>query len=225
MNLRQILVTAVFLFLFAAIGTALVAFTFDNTHERIAANERATLLRNLHVLIPPDTHDNDIFNDTVEVTEPDALGTHEPAVVYRARKQGWPVAAVLTTVAPDGYSGAIKLLVGINLDGSLAGVRVFSHHETPGLGDAIDIQRSNWILGFTGRSLRNPALKQWAVKRDGGDFDQFTGATITPRAVVKAVKKALIYFERNSQRLFAPESTRTAQPPANSAQPVESAHE
>lgn len=225
MNSRQILMTAVFLFLFAAFGTALVAFTFDNTHERIAANERAALLRNLHVLIPPDTHDNDIFNDVIEVTNADLLGTGEPVAVYRARKQGWPVAAVLTVIAPDGYNGAIKLLVGINLDGTLAGVRVVSHHETPGLGDTIDAQRSNWILGFTGRSLQDPVLKKWAVKRDGGDFDQFTGATITPRAVVKAVKKALVYFERNSQRLFAPDSTRTTPLPANNAQTTEPAHE
>jgi electron transport complex protein RnfG len=225
MNSRQILVTALFLFCFAAVGTAMVAFTFDNTHERIAANEREALLRNLHVLIPPDSHDNDIFNDVTEVTDPGALGTDEPAPVYRARKQGWPVAAVLTTVAPDGYSGAIKLLVGIKLDGTLTGVRVIGHRETPGLGDPIEAERSDWILSFDGRSLRNPTLKQWAVKRDGGVFDQFTGATITPRAVVKAVKKALIYFEHNSQRLFATNSIRTATPAANSAQPVESAHE
>ncbi|MBU2477868.1 MAG: RnfABCDGE type electron transport complex subunit G, partial [Gammaproteobacteria bacterium] len=110
-------------------------------------------------------------------------------------------------------------------DGTLAGVRVVSHRETPGLGDFIDAQRSDWILGFTGRSLKDPILKKWGVKRDGGEFDQFTGATITPRAVVKAVKKALLYFEHNSQRLFASESTRTAVPAASSVQPVESAHE
>lgn len=226
MNSRQILLTALLLFFFAAIGTALVAFTFDNTHAQIAANERAALLRNLHVLVPPDTHDNDIFNDIIEVTDPDLLGTNAPVAVYRARKQGWPVAAVLTPVAPDGYSGAIRLLVGIKLDGTLAGVRILSHRETPGLGDFIEAQRSDWILDFTGRSLGNPAPRQWAVKRDGGVFDQFTGATITPRAVVKAVKKALIYFDRNHQRLFAPDSTRTAPaPPDNRAQSVESAHE
>lgn len=225
MNNRQILLTALLLFLFAAIGTALVAFTFANTQARIAANERAALLRNLHVLVPPETHDNDIFNDIIEVTDPDLLGTSAPVAVYRARKEGWPVAAVLTPVAPDGYSGAIRLLVGIKLDGTLAGVRVVSHRETPGLGDPIEAQRSDWILGFTGRSLGNPAPQRWAVKRDGGDFDQFTGATITPRAVVKAVKKALIYFDRNHQRLFAPDSTRTPTPSANSTQPVEPTHE
>ncbi len=216
MNLRQILVTALFLFLFAAIGTALVAVTFDNTHERIAANEREALLRSLHELIPPERHDNDIFTDIINVTDPD-LGGDEPVPVYRARKDGWPVAAVLSAVAPDGYSGAIRLLVGINLDGTLAGVRVLSHRETPGLGDAIEARRSDWILGFDGRSLNNPEQKLWAVKRDGGVFDQFTGATITPRAVVKAVKKSLIYFQHNRQRLFETDSLIVAPPAAPAA--------
>jgi len=202
-NVRHILVTALLLFLFAAIGTGLVAFTFDNTHERIAANEREALLRNLHVLVPPERHDNDIFTDTIEVTDPDLLGTPRPVTVYRARKDGRPVAAILAPVAPDGYSGEIRLLVAIEADGRLAGVRVAGHRETPGLGDAIEAARSDWILGFEGRSLGDPDEKGWAVKKDGGVFDQFTGATITPRAVVKAVKKALVYFDRNRQTLFA----------------------
>lgn len=210
LRLQQISLTALLLGLFAVLGTGLVALTFDNTHERIAANERAALLRNLHVLIPPERHDNDLFNDVIEVTSPDALGSAEPVAVYRARKDGWPVALVIAATAPDGYSGAIRLLVGINADGTLAGVRVVGHRETPGLGDAIDVERSDWILGFDGRSLDDPQESRWAVKRDGGHFDQFTGATITPRAVVKAVKKALLYFQRNSQRLFAEPSLREA---------------
>ena len=109
---------------------------------------------------------------------------------------------MLETVAPDGYNGSIRLLVAINLDSTLAGVRVVQHRETPGLGDAIDAQRSDWILGFDGKSLTTPPRKDWKVKRDGGDFDQFTGATITPRAVVKAVKKALLYFQANGHGLF-----------------------
>lgn len=217
LQLRQVLVTAVFLFLFAAIGTGMVAFTFDNTHARIEANERAALLRNLHVLIPPERHDNDIFNDVIEVTDPTQLGTSDPVDVYRARKDGWPVALVITPTAPDGYGGAIKLLVGINLDGTLAGVRVVKHRETPGLGDAIEASRSDWILGFTGRSLGNPPEKLWGVKRDGGVFDQFTGATISPRAVVKAVKKTLIYFQRNHQHLFEAASQNAAEPGAANA--------
>lgn len=218
-RLQQILLTAVLLALFAVLGTGLVALTFGNTHERIAANERAALLRNLHVLIPPERHDNDLFNDVIEVTAPDLLGSTAPVAVYRARKDGWPVALVIAATAPDGYSGPIRLLVGINADGTLAGVRVVGHRETPGLGDAIEASRSDWILGFDGRSLEDPEEALWAVKRDGGHFDQFTGATITPRAVVKAVKKALLYFQRNSERLFAEPSLREP-PPAAAAPPA-----
>jgi Na+-translocating ferredoxin:NAD+ oxidoreductase subunit G len=219
LRLQQILLTALLLGLFAVLGTGLVAFTFDNTHERIAANERAALLRNLHVLIPPERHDNDLFNDLIEVTAPELLGTVEPVAVYRARKGGWPVALVIAATAPDGYSGPIRLLVGIDVDGTLAGVRVVSHRETPGLGDAIEASRSDWILGFDGRSLDDPKESLWAVKRDGGHFDQFTGATITPRAVVNAVKKALLYFQRNSDRLFAEPSLREAPAPQSAAAP------
>ena len=211
MNVRHILITALVLLLFAVLGTGLVAFTYDNTRSRIAANERAALLRNLNALVPADRYDNTLPNDTLSVRNPELLGTDEQVTVYRARKDGQSVAVILTPVAPDGYSGEIKLLVAINADGTLAGVRVTAHRETPGLGDAIDATRSNWILGFTGHSLTNPDEKHWAVKKDGGNFDQFTGATITPRAVVKAVKKSLIYFQRQHQTLFAPQQQRAAE--------------
>jgi electron transport complex protein RnfG len=117
------------------------------------------------------------------------------------------VALVIAAVAPDGYSGSIRLLVGINRDGSLAGVRTLAHRETPGLGDRIEAQRDDWILGFAGKSLDRPALQAWRVKRDGGVFDQFTGATITPRAVVRAVKNSLIYYRDNREALFAVQGT------------------
>lgn len=214
MNVRHILITAAILLLFAVLGTGLVAFTYDNTHEIIEANERAALLENLHALVPPERHDNDLVKDTLQVREPIQLGTDEPVTVYRARKAGQPVAAILTPVAPDGYNGDIKLLVAINADGRLAGVRVTAHRETPGLGDGIEASRSDWILKFTGRSLADPDEKRWAVKKDGGAFDQFTGATITPRAVVKAVKKALIYFQQNRQTLFAAAQAPTVEAPA-----------
>lgn len=201
MNYRQILVTG--LFLFAIAGTAVVAFTYQATAKRIADNERAALLHSLHALIPPERYNNDILHDTLEIRDATFLGTTKPVTVYRARKDGLPAAAVLTSVAPDGYSGTIKLLVGILSDGKLAGVRVIAHHETPGLGDTIDQEKSDWILEFTGRSLGDPPSEQWKVKRDGGVFDQFTGATISPRAVVKAVQRALVYFARHRDQLFA----------------------
>ncbi len=202
MTYRPVFISAIFLLVFAVIGTGLVAFTFDSTAERIAENQRRALLKNLNELLPSSRYDNDIFSDILMVHNSELLGTNEPVPVYRARKNGWPIAAVLAPVAPDGYNGNIRLLVAINLDGTLAGVRVIKHRETPGLGDGIEASRSDWILGFNGKSLSNPSKEGWGVKRDGGRFDQFTGATITPRAVVKAVHKALLYFKRNKQHLF-----------------------
>ncbi|MCW9058972.1 MAG: electron transport complex subunit RsxG [Gammaproteobacteria bacterium] len=204
MRYRTVLFTGILLSLFTVIGATLVAYTFENTKARIAANERASLLRNLHVLLPPDSHTNDLFRDVIEVQDPTLLGSRDPVQVYRARRNGEPVALVMTPEAPDGYSGAIRLLVGIDPEGTLIGVRVLSHRETPGLGDAIEAERSDWILDFDGRSLGNPPADQWRVRRDGGVFDQFSGATVTPRAVVNAVRKSLIYFERHRDELFEP---------------------
>jgi electron transport complex protein RnfG len=209
---RPIALSAAFLFLFAVIGAGLVAFTFDSTAEKIADNERRALLKSLNELVPEQRYDNDIFSDVVYVRNSELLGTSQPVPVYRARKDGWPVAAVLAPVAPDGYSGSIRLLVAVNLDGTLAGVRVVQHRETPGLGDAIEAERSDWILGFSGRSLSDPVPERWKVKRDGGEFDQFTGATITPRAVVKAVKEALLYFQAHRHELFEQNPGAPAQP-------------
>jgi len=129
--------------------------------------------------------------------------------VFRARKNNEPVAAVLTSVAPDGYSGSIKILIAVYADGSLSGVRVISHKETPGLGDKIDAQRDDWILQFAGLSLSSPDKSRWKVKKDGGDFDQFTGATITARAVVNAIKRTLEFFEANQDKLFIPAEENT----------------
>lgn len=196
------LIGALILGLFAIVGTSMVALTYDGTAERIAENERQALLRSLHQIISPDSHSNDIYTDIIEVQDP-LLGTDEPVTVYRARMDEEPVAVVIASIAPDGYGGAIKLLVGINYDGTIAGVRVISHKETPGLGDAIEAERSDWILGFNGRSLEDPEEKRWAVKKDGGVFDQFTGATITPRAVVHAVANTLRYYHKQREELFA----------------------
>jgi len=138
------------------------------------------------------------------VDNPTLLGSDKPVPVYRARKQGKPVAAVIAAVAPGGYNGNIFLLVGIYQDGSLAGVRIVRHIETPGLGDSIDEQKSDWILSFSGKSLQKPQKNRWKVQRDGGEFNQFTGATITPRAVVKAVYNSLVYFKQNRELLFSP---------------------
>jgi electron transport complex protein RnfG len=203
MVVQSMLRNAVLMGLFAVLGTGLVALTHENTKARIAENQRQALLANLHELVPPGTYDNDIIKDTVNVMQQDLLGTDDPVPVYRARDHGTPVAAVLTPVAPDGYNGDIKLMVAIRYDGTILGVRVLAHNETPGLGDAIEISKTPWVTGFNGRSQTNPQPDKWRVKRDGGVFDQFTGATITPRAVVKAVHNCLKYFVANRQTLFA----------------------
>lgn len=188
---------------FAMFGALLVAITWESTAERIADNERAYLLRTLAEVLPEGAHDNAVHNDFITVTDPALLGTPAPVTVYRARRVNEPVAVVITPVAPGGYSGPIRLLVGILADGTISGVRVVSHRETPGLGDKIEAERGDWILDFEGRSLGRPPVEHWAVRRDDGIFDQFTGATITPRAVVSAVRDALIYFEAHREALFA----------------------
>ncbi|MCP4074857.1 MAG: electron transport complex subunit RsxG [Gammaproteobacteria bacterium] len=202
MNYKQIMISGFLLWLFSVIGTTLVAFTQQSTLERIAANEKKVLLRNLYALIPSDQMDNDIALDTLQVPSSTLLGTDSDSVVYRARKQSEPVAVVFNTVAPGGYSGNIYLLIAVYEDGTLAGVRAVKHNETPGLGDAIEIRKSDWILGFDGKSLINPVVDFWKVKRDGGEFDQITGATITPRAIVRAVKNTLEYYQLNREELY-----------------------
>ncbi len=193
--------------LVAAMGAALVGLAFTETKDDIKHNEELTLLRKLNNIIPADTYDNDLLADTIVIKPDFLLNTKEDTLVYRARKNGKNVAAVFTSIATSGYNGSIQLLVGVKADGKLSGVRVVKHRETPGLGDSVDISHSNWILGFNNKSLNNPDENGWKVKRDGGIFDQFTGATITPRAVVKAVHNALLYFEKNQAMLFSKQPT------------------
>jgi electron transport complex protein RnfG len=199
---RQILISGIFLWVFAAVGTTLVALTELSTRQSIVENERKVLLRNLHALLPPDRLDNDIAADTLELPPSTLLGTDSTSLVYRARLGGEPVAAIFNSIAPNGYSGKIHLLVGIYSNGTLAGVRVVKHAETPGLGDAVEIRKSPWIMSFDGKSLDDPGPTGWRVKRDGGEFDQFTGATITPRAVVAAVRNTLLYYRQNADMIF-----------------------
>lgn len=206
---------AVLLGAFAAIGVGLLWLIHVSTADRISANERAFILRNLDDLLPRDRYDNDPLADIVSGHDPELLGTEEPTSIWRVRRDGNPVAAVLQPVAPDGYSGDIALLVAVAFDGTLLGVRVTSHRETPGLGDAIERRRSDWILDFDNRSLENPEPGGWAVRRDGGVFDQFTGATVTPRAVVSRVYKALQYFSLHEEDIFdAPSGSTLPRVPA-----------
>lgn len=203
MNLKPAFIAALILGAFSIVGVGLVSATYEGTKDRIAHNERLSLLRKLEAMVPAETVDNDMVADTIEVHDPDMLGA-ATTTIYRGRMNGEPVAAVLTPVVPDGYSGPIRLLVAVRTDGSLGGVRVISHKETPGLGDNIEEEKSNWVFDFNGKSLGNPPLEQWKVKRDGGVFDQFTGATITPRSIVQAVKNTLLYVEKQGLEIYQP---------------------
>lgn len=207
---RSMMRNGLVLGLFAVVGTGIVALTHHTTKERIARNQRAALLASLHELVPPGDYNNDIVDDTITVTDRKLLGTPDPVTVYRARRNGKPVAVVMTPVAPDGYNGNIWLLEAIRYDGTIMGVRVIAHNETPGLGDNIERSKSPWITTFRGRTLTNPPPGQWHVKRDGGVFDQFTGATITPRAVVKAVHNCLKYYMAHRKALFQTHDKGTA---------------
>jgi Na+-translocating ferredoxin:NAD+ oxidoreductase subunit G len=192
----------VVLVLLAAGLTAVIAVVAGITRERIVHNEQAWITQRLDALVPPAMHDNDLLADSIAVTSPDLLGSAQPVRIYRARRGGAPVAALIRAIAPDGYRGPIELLVAIGQDGRLIGVQVIRHNETPGLGDAFESRDVHWLGRFRGRSLTDPPTQRWTVRRDGGDFDAFTGATITPRAIIKAVRNALDYYQRNSQRIF-----------------------
>jgi electron transport complex protein RnfG len=209
MKPSPIVIAAVILGAFAILGVGLVSATYEGTKERIAHNERLALLRKLEAMVPAESVDNDMIADRIEVHDRELLGS-DTTIVYRGRKGGEPIAAVLTPIVPDGYSGPIKLLVAVRRDGSLGGVRVVSHKETPGLGDQIEEEKSDWVYGFEGKSLENPPITQWAVKRDGGYFDQFTGATITPRSIVKAVKNTLQFVQKQGESLYLEQPTSVA---------------
>lgn len=196
-----VLRSAAALGLVALVGTALLTGVDWLTADRIAEQERRIVLEQLGQIIPEQT-DNSLLDDRITLMDEHFFPRGQQVTVWRARSQGKPLAAIFRFNAVTGYNGNITLLAGINTDGSLRGVRVISHKETPGLGDAIEIEKSNWVLNFSGKSLKNPETDKWKVKREGGEFDQFTGATITPRAVVVAVRLALEYFDTHRKLLF-----------------------
>ena len=197
---KQALRSAGVLAAFAVVGSALLASANWLTRDRIAANERQAMILQLQEILPPDSYDNALLQDTRSLVLPASISPPGADTIYIARRNGHAVAAILPVTAPNGYSGAIDMLVGIQRDGRIAAVRITKHRETPGLGDGIDRSRSDWVTQFDNRSLNNP--ENWAVRKDGGSFDQLTGATITPRAVVKAVHGALSYFQTHQQDIF-----------------------
>ena len=188
---------------FSLVGTFFLASTYLATKAPIEASEAAAKMKLFEQVLPISEHDNDMLNDFVEMPAGGELNNRTVTKVYTARLAGVATAVILEATARDGYSGDIKLLIAVRQDGSLGGVRVIAHKETPGLGDYIDIAHDNWIKSFNHLSLTSPPGEQWKVKKDGGQFDYMAGATITPRAVVKATHKVLAYVEANQQILFA----------------------
>lgn len=197
---------------FAIVCTLVVGAVNALTKDTIAKREQQQLMQQLNDVVELNLHDNLLYQDCIQLAQTPALKeiindyADTPLtidLIYRARKNNNPIAAAITTKAPDGYNGNIDLIIGINFDGTVTGVRTLKHNETPGLGDKIEIRKSNWITSFNGKKLTEDNDKSWAVLKDGGSFDQFTGATITPRAVIKAVKKTTKFFNQHKQALFS----------------------
>jgi Na+-translocating ferredoxin:NAD+ oxidoreductase subunit G len=195
--------TAVNLLFFSVIGTAILAYTYEITHVLIAKSEDAARLKLINQVAPSSLYDNDLLKNTISLAASSQLGTEQNSIAYRGFLKHRPAVVVLQAIAPDGYSGKISLMVGIDYTGSITGVRVIAHNETPGLGDYIDIAKNKWINLFSGLSNERYQEADWKVKKDGGQIDYMAGATVTPRAVVKAVHKALQYYATNRDRLFA----------------------
>jgi H+/Na+-translocating ferredoxin:NAD+ oxidoreductase subunit G len=201
-NVRAIMRTGATLALIAAICTALVAGTYRATRERIAANRKAQLEKSLAPALADLAYDSGVTESRLVIPPTDELPGARPVPVYRVYAGDNPVAALFVVTARDGFSGPIRILVGASYDGSVTGIRILEHHETPGLGDKIDQSRSGWVYQFDGRSIGDPPAERWAIHGDGGDFDQLTGASITPRAVIKAVRDTLIYYGAHREEIF-----------------------
>ncbi len=218
---QSIFKNALGLALFAMVTAGIIAVVQFNTQQQITDNIAQAQARALYEITPKDSVDNDLLTDTLDLTSQkirslaniNELGKlKEGTSAYFAKKDGQVHTIIFPVISPNGYTTNIHMLVGIKLDGTLAGVRVVDHKETPGLGDKIEIKKSSWIQEFTGKSLQQPTTDNWKVKKDGGQFDQFTGATITPRAVVGATFKALTFFAKNKELLlkeFASQNTST----------------
>lgn len=207
--------TAVILFVFVIVFTGLLAGAYQWTLPSIQASATEEKMKLVNEVLPAGSYDNDLLGDTLSLPPTPELGLEDASTVFRARQGGAPAALVLEAVAPDGYAGKIRLILAVQADGRVAGVRVTQHKETPGLGDYVEPKKDKnkerpWITQFNGLSLATLAEKEWKVKKDGGHFDSNAGATVTPRAVVKAVKKAVVYVEAHRDELFATADSKAA---------------
>jgi electron transport complex protein RnfG len=187
----------------AAAAAFIVSASHEFSKDKIAANERARLIASLNSVLDPSLRSHDLGTVRLNVTDAALLGNDGPTDVFVAMENGAPAALVFASTAPHGYNAAIRTLIGVSPAGAITGVRVVSHRETPGLGDAIEVEKSRWILQFDGLTLEMPSLPMWAVNKDDGQFDTITGATVTSRAVVQGVKNTLLYFEQHRDELFA----------------------
>jgi electron transport complex protein RnfG len=192
----------------AAVAAGAVAFytveaAFDWSSERIAANERARVVARLNSVLEPALRGRDLTTTLISATDVELLGSDDPIDVFVLAERGTPAAIVFAPVAPHGYNAAINLLVGVSPAGVVTGVRAVRHRETQGLGDAIDVAKSDWMLQFDAKSLAAPATPLWGIEQDEGDFDAISGATVTSRSVVAAVRNTLLYFERHRDELYA----------------------
>ncbi len=195
--------------LFAIVTAGVIAVTQVSTKDVISENIRRAQSQSLFELVPASEMDNDLLNDTYSLEPNEILGNKEPVNIHIARKDNQIIALFFPVTSPHGYSGNIDILVGVKRNGELAGVRTLSHKETPGLGDKIETKKSDWIYSLSGLSLENPGADKLKVKKDGGVIDQFTGATITPRAVVNQSRHVLEYFNQHKDTLLeipAPEN-------------------
>ena len=202
--------TAVILFLFVVTFTGLLSGAYLWTLPTIEAAASEEKMKLINEVLPADNYDNDLLKDAFQIAATPALGQDGASTAYVARKGGRTSAVVLEAIAPDGYAGKIRLLIALDADGALLGVRVTQHKETPGLGDYIEPKKDRnkdrpWITQFNGLTPATIEERDWKVRKDGGRFDSVAGATVTPRAVVKAVRKAALYVEENRERLFAPQ--------------------
>lgn len=216
MNDTTIVKSGVTLAAVAAVCTALVALTYQLTEQRIQANEKAWIERSLQPALSGLFYDSGVTESRIILPPPHDLPGSDAAIIYRVYAGGEPVAALFVVSARDGYSGPIRILVGVETTGVVTGVHVVEHRETPGLGDRVEAGKSDWLKQFNGRSLVDPEPTGWRIKRDGGQFDQLTGASVTPRAIIKAIKETLVYFESNREAVFADPPTES--PPTEDQQ-------
>ena len=183
------------------IGTIILTVTHTMTREEISENNRATRLRILDSVMPL-SYNNRLYDDVIRIENSGVSGSMHPLEVFRARHNSKPIGIILIPVRAKGYSGNIELIIGLDFDGTLLGVRTLKHKESKGLGDQIDHTKSDWIKSFTSLSLDNTPVTDWAVTEDGGKIDQISGATITSRGIVNAVRKSLEFYRANRDKLY-----------------------